>query len=186
MNNYCSVIITTFRHGKREEVAKMSIQSLLKNTTYPFELILMDNTQNNRGLGLARNAGFALSTGDYIAFVDDDILFHSGWLEECISMIDLGDKYIATPVHQPRIQKWELPAVKGYRQNYRAGSNCMVMRRETFIDIGAFMVDTNNPARGTWRAGQLFADKQTRKGYTVLITKEPMAEDMAFNEHSYL
>jgi glycosyltransferase involved in cell wall biosynthesis len=185
-SDFCSVIITTYRHGEREEISKKSIISLLQNTTYPYEFILIDNTQNNRGLGLARNAGYDFGTGNYICFTDDDIDFEPGWLEECIKMVNLGDHYMATPVHQPRIGKWELPPVEGYRQNFRAGSNCMVMKTEAFLDIGRFITNLENPVRNTWRSGQLFTDALVRKGYSVLITKEPMAKDMAFRKHSYL
>ena len=185
-SDFCSVILTNFRHGEREEVSKKSIISLLQNTTYPYEFILVDNTQNNRGLGVARNDGYDMSTGDYICFTDDDIDFKSGWLEECIKMVNLGNRYIATPVHQPRIGKWEAEPVNGYRANYRAGSNCMVMKREAFLDIGRFITNLGNPVRNTWRSGQLFTDAMVRKGYVVLITKEPMAYDMAFGKHSYL
>jgi len=186
MNIFCSVIMTIYRQGMREAIAKESIKSLLENTSYPYELVLVDNTQNNRGLGTARNLAFDMSTGGYIAFVDDDIFYKPGWLEECIKMVDLGDKFIATPVHQPRINKWDLPDVQGYRQNRRTGSNCMVMKRGAFEDIGRFLSCPENPARECWRTGQLFNDSQARKGYTVLVTKEPMAFDMAIGEHSYL
>lgn len=182
---YCSVIMTVYRHGEREGVAKKSITSLLQNTTYPFEFILVDNTQNNRGLGLARNAGYDIATGNFICFTDDDIDFKAGWLEECIKLVQMGTKYIATPVWQPRVNKWELPPVNGYRQNYRTGSNCMVMRPETFEDIGRW-IEGFPPAVNVVKIGHKYSDMISRKGYTFLITKEPMAEDIGLGHHSYL
>lgn len=152
---------------------------MFENTGGEYELILIDNTQNNRGLGGARNLGATMATGDYIAIVDDDVDFKKGWLEECIKMIELGEHFLATPIHQPRIRKWELPQVEGYRQNYRTGSNCMVMRRSTFDKIGPFVT------KSIPTDGMNYATRTTRAGFTFLITKEPLAEDMAFNIHSY-
>lgn len=185
-NNFCSIIVTTYRYGKREEVAKKSIQSLFENTTYPFELILVDNTQNNRGLSVARNVGYSMATGNFLCFTDDDIAFSPGWLTECIKMIHLGDKLLATPIHQPGVKKWELPPVEGYRRNWRCGSNCMVMKREAFEDIGKFVDFTYiSPKYDCAKTGKEFATRLSRRGYSFLITKERMAKDMAIGVHSY-
>jgi len=179
---YTSIVMTCYRKGRygRDEIFKKSIQSLLENTTGEYELILIDNTQQNKGLGAARNLGASMAKGDYLVITDDDIEFKKGWLDECVNMIELGDKFMATPVHQPRIAKWELDPFQGYRQNYRTGSNCMVMRRSAFDEIGLF----NNKSVPT--DGMNYADRISRAGYTFLITKEPLAVDMAFNVHSYI
>lgn len=176
--------MVNYRHGDRESISRESINSLLQNTTYPYEFILVDNTENNRGLGKARNIGLGLSSGSYVAIVDDDIYFEPYWLEECIKMVNIGDRFLATPVHQHHISKWETGMVKGYRNNYRTGSNCMVMRREVIDEVGLF-ITLANPKRETAKTGKNFATRLSRAGYSFLITKEPMARDMARGVHSY-
>ena len=65
--------------GDRNKLFQKSLASLLWYTTYPFELILIDNTENNRGLGMARNEGASRAIGEYVVFTDDDIFFKKGW-----------------------------------------------------------------------------------------------------------
>lgn len=171
----------SFRKGShnRNEIFKKSIASLFENTEGEYELILIDNTQNNRGFGGGRNFGASMATGEYIVFVDDDIEFKNGWLPECLKMIELGDKFIATPIHQIRRRRTEMEPFMGYRRNSRVGSNCMVMRMSAYKDIGQF--DNISVPKD----GMRYADRTIRAGYSFLITKEALAKDMAFNLHSY-
>jgi len=189
MAEFCSIVMLTYRKGSfnRREIAEKSIRSLLECTTFPYELILVDNTENNRGLSAGRNYGASLATGDYVAIADDDILFFNGWLEECIEMLKQGDTYLATPVWQQNIGKWELPPVNGWRNNYRTGSNCMVMRRSTFNDVGLFPSYAERGLKyDSAKTGKAYANMITKKGYTFLITKERRAMDMGLVGHSYL
>ena len=179
-NDYASIIVTSYRHGERDKVARESFASLFQNTTYPFELCLTDNTHQNLGYPKGRNQAATRAGGSYIVIADDDIIYQPGWLEECIAMVNLGDKFMATPVWQPRIGRWELASVNGYRQNYRTGSNCMVMRRSAFDEIGP--IDEISMRH----AGTIYANKITRAGYTFLITKEPMAYDAGFGKPTYI
>jgi glycosyltransferase involved in cell wall biosynthesis len=167
-------------------MSKRSISSLFENTSFPYELILIDNTENNRGLSIGRNLGASMATGKYIAFSDDDILFQPGWLEECVEMVEQGEKFMATPVWQPRVRKWELPSVNGWRQNYRVGSNCMVMRKTAFDDIGKFSWMRRSIKHDASKTGMYYANRITAKGYTFLVTKTRKALDMGIGKHSYL
>jgi len=178
-----SVIMVCFRKGARAPIVKTCLSSLLDCTSNPYELCLIDNTMNNRGLGAARNAAIRSSSGEYIAIVDDDILFNQGWLRECIALLEKypEEKLIATPIHTPipGHKKHEQPSMDGNRVNLRSGSNCMVMRRSSFYDIGEFI--NVHPAKD----GVEFCDRQVRKGYKVIMTKEALAVDMAYRQHSY-
>lgn len=191
MNDYTSIVMPSWRVDglNREKIAQKSICSVVENTPEPHEFILVDNTCNNRGMSGGRNFGASLATGKYIVFIDDDILVFPGWLSACIEAIEQGDKFMATPVYQSRIRRWELPAFNGYRQNYRTGSNCMVMRRSAFEDIGEFALFIGrfrDVKYQTGKAGKYYANSITKKGYTFLITKEPFAVDMGANRHTYL
>jgi glycosyltransferase involved in cell wall biosynthesis len=187
LGNFVSIVYLNYRRGAcdRDTISKLSLASLLENTTYPYELIFVDNTQNNRGFSNGRNFGASLATGKYIAFVDDDILFLPLWLETCIGLVEKGDKYMATPVIQRLIARWELPGVDGVRQNYRTGSNCMVMRRSAFDEIGEFWNFRRGIQYTVAKAGKEYANRITRAGYTFLICNPARATDLGVNKHSY-
>ena len=186
-SKFCSIVMLTYRKGlhDRDSISRKSIASLLEATTFPYELILMDNTQNNRGFSKGRNIGASRAGGDYVAFIDDDIILLPGWLEECIRLIEIGDKFMATPVVQRMVGRWELPQVNGIRQNYRTGSNCMVMRKSAFLDVGMFAEFPRNIAYEVGKAGKHYADRIAKKGYTFLICDPARAIDLGTNKHSY-
>lgn len=181
---HASIIMTCFRRGDRARIFESCISSLLHSSDYPFDIHLVDNTYDNVGLGAARNAAIQRSTGEYLAIVDDDIAFNRDWLSECIKLLanhkDL--KLIATPIHThiPGHKKFEQPPIDGHRVNLRSGSNCMVMTRSSFMDIGPFI--NVHPAKD----GVEFCDRQVRKGYRVIMTKHELAVDLAFRQHSYV
>lgn len=97
-NPFVSIIIPTCNRGW---ILKEAIESVLAQDFASFELIVIDdgstdNTedilnaykdsiiafrQRNRGVGAARNAGLALATGEFVAFLDSDDL----WLPEKLS-----------------------------------------------------------------------------------------------------
>ena len=94
-----SVIIPAFNAASTIE---QTLQSVLDQTTLPFEVIVVDDgstdrtsvvvheftglpikvlTQSNQGLGAARNAGMEIATGEAYAFLDADDLWISTKLE---------------------------------------------------------------------------------------------------------
>ncbi len=105
----------------RSLLLRTCIESILANTNYPAELICADNGGNPDDsdylLGLARegkithvrfpqNLHFAmawnqcakLATGQYLAFICNDIEVAPNWLSECMRILaENEDKLIATP-----------------------------------------------------------------------------------------
>ncbi len=92
---------------ERFQFAQESLESLYAQTTYPFELIYVDNNsptklQNylqtasqQRGFQLlrserflspnqARNLGLSQVNSKYVVFVDNDVIFAPGWLEALV------------------------------------------------------------------------------------------------------
>jgi glycosyltransferase involved in cell wall biosynthesis len=94
----------------RFEVFKVSINSLIKNTTADHDLLILDNgscpeviaylmelrtegyidylflSAENLGYNGGLNFIYSASPGHYIAYSDDDVFFHPGWLEACMQI----------------------------------------------------------------------------------------------------
>lgn len=94
-----SVIIPTY---KRAGLVLSAVRSVLDQSAPPYEIVVVNDgspddtherlkpladagsiryfSQENAGQSTARNRGFAVSSGEYVAFLDDDDLFASGKL----------------------------------------------------------------------------------------------------------
>lgn len=118
--NFIDIVMTTW---KREEITKLSLKVLEKNTNYPYRLILIDNGSNskaqslyakkadiyikmdrNRGLEAAKHIGMDYVKSDYFISTDNDILVppdgpltdnQGDWLESLIMLADGLPEYAA-------------------------------------------------------------------------------------------
>jgi glycosyltransferase involved in cell wall biosynthesis len=205
---FTSVVFVHYASNpERSKMMRKSIDSLLKSTSLPFELIVVDNggsiddsifllgktdrgeintyirNDNNRHFSFARNQAIRMSNGDYIAIVDNDILYDKGWLEECISVLEKypHERIYATPVYnvahwRPKYWLKETLEVNGktFRQNRRAGSNCFVIRREDLQEIGDFYIHRI--------AGTKWTDRAWSLGYHAAVTEEVMVKDQGFRK----
>lgn len=71
-----SVIICS----RTTQIDSVFVDNIKKTIGTGYELIVIDNSQNNYSIFEAYNLGINLSKGDYWCFIHDDILFHSnGW-----------------------------------------------------------------------------------------------------------
>lgn len=90
---------------QRLDILKVVIQALVKHTTYPHDLLIFDNgscppvieylkglreqgvadylfsSRRNIGQFNALRMAFAAAPGEYVAYVEDDVLLYPGWLE---------------------------------------------------------------------------------------------------------
>lgn len=101
-----SVLIVTY--NRLNDLVK-AVQSVLNQTTPPFEVIVIDDCSTNpvklkehkgkirvirnnleRGLSASRNIGVKVAKGEYIAFLDDDATADKHWLRELKRSLDLG------------------------------------------------------------------------------------------------
>ena len=197
-----SVIIAHWaQDAERSETMRMSLTSLFQ-TAPNAEIFIVDNggslldsqwlleqassgfiacyirNRNNMHFGYARNQALKLCEGEYIVIADNDILFQHGWLEECIAFLERNPgKYIATPIAVDQMNtkdsRWN-GSVDGWRLNYRAGSNCFVMRRSDWEEIGFFEAHR--------LAGSLFCNKFVKLGYCVAVMPKSRVVDMGFRK----
>lgn len=133
----------------------------------------------------ARNQAMKHITGNWVAIVDNDIIYRDGWLDMCLRGIGSymrlpekeTNKVIASPINYPYVHKrdprWRHGQVnlKGrfFNLTERAGSNCMVMSRETLKELGEFDLHK--------KAGSLYTDKWVKAGYLVLTPEVNWAFD---------
>ncbi|HND03724.1 MAG TPA: glycosyltransferase [Nitrospira sp.] len=76
------------------ETLALCQEGLSKQTRLPDEVIVVLD-RDRRGVAWGRNEGIARSTGDLIAFVDDDAVPPQDWLERLVTAIDHYDAAVA-------------------------------------------------------------------------------------------
>jgi hypothetical protein len=129
--------------------------------------------------GKSFNIGARMAHGNILAFLCDDVLVQGNWLEECKEIVLKYPKYLATPSF-PLNRKWhELPKIDGYCTNSRVGSDCVVMKRDQYDDIGPF--DEVNPMYD----GSNYLDRRIKKEYAGMMTKTRLAINLGTGVHSY-
>jgi GT2 family glycosyltransferase len=126
--DFVSIIITSYiPNNERAVFMRESISSLIENTNYPYQLIVVDNggsmresewllskadegeihvyirNGTNMHFGYARNQGLKLAHGGYICIADNDIKYKKGWLTECVAVLEgnPNHKIYATPFAYP-------------------------------------------------------------------------------------
>ena len=208
-----SIVFTHHARNKdRSELARKSLDSLIATTkNSPCEIIVVDNggdfndsyyllkkaedgeiqhyvrNSDNLWFGFARNQGVRISSGNFLCFVDNDIVFQDGWLEQCLEVLreTKGQKLFVTPLEVDRAhlqQKYfvdkRVICGKSMWINSFAGSNCWVMHRDDFNVIGEFM---NHPIAGT-KWGRHY----TSLKYAVAVIPKPLAGHLGLSGTPYV
>ncbi len=197
-----AIIFTTWTPDKeRSEMMFRSITSLIQ-TAPTAEILVADNGgnlqdsqwlleltetkhlttytrfRNNMHFAYARNFFMKQTTADYIVICDNDIDFKEGWLEECLNFLENHpEKYLATPLAPDNMHikgKYAVGELDGWKLNLRAGSNCFVISRASYEEIGLFP-DHN-------LAGSKYVDQYLRLGYKMACMPVPKAWDLGFRK----
>jgi len=156
-----------------------------KDTKFLLKLVDSGNittyirNSNNMHFGYARDQAYKHAHGDYVCIADNDLKYSPGWLESCVNVLeDLPkEKIYTTPLDYPTIAmrfRYSTGTVetRGITRplNSRAGSNCFVIRKKDYEEIGGF---------GSHRiAGSLWTNKAVRNGYNACIVEESEVSDM--------
>jgi GT2 family glycosyltransferase len=110
MRKRCDIIIPVWN---QPEVTRECIDSILRNTGYPYRLIIIDNgsetpvqsyllglkekkdldlllIRNDKNLGFVKavNQGVVVSDAPYLCIMNNDTIATSGWLEEMVGVIE--------------------------------------------------------------------------------------------------
>lgn len=187
-------------NDERSSFMRQSLTSLFESGEYHIIVVdnggsvsdtawLVENTQKgnithyvlnrkNMHFAFARNQGLSLTQGEYIVIADNDILYQKGWAEACISFLKENEgKYLATPLAPDPMNKRSVRwcgEQGGWRLNYRAGSNCFMMRRSDFHEIGTFPIHHI--------AGSLYCDRYVRMGYKMACMPHPLCSDLGLRK----
>ncbi len=169
-NTKISVIIPTYR---RSQFVLQAVQSVLKQSFDSIEVIVVDdyscdNTSDilkgindprvvfvqhdaNKGAPAARNTGLSVSSGSYIAFLDDDDYWQPDKLEkqlnvflsrdgESAGLVYCGFKY----KHDGIEKKMTIPHLKGdicmplLSKNFIGSASIPLVRKECLDSVGGF------------------------------------------------
>jgi len=208
MAKFCSIIFTHFgTNTERSQTMRKSLLSLIEHVKYPYELIVVDNGPNekdssffldmlenkrihvyvknmhNMHFGYARNQGVALSRGEYICIVDNDLLYTKDWLTPCVGLLETypEEKIYTTPMYYPMIGLNPRYHVGFLQYNglecelhRRAGSNCFVIRRTDFEKIGLFKYHRI--------AGSLWTDSAVNVGFNACVIPQLGVTDIGLRK----
>jgi len=125
------------------------------------------------------NQALKLAWGDYFVLASNDLHYQREWLEACLKVFEHypDDKLIVSPLDYPTNilrQKYHQGTInvagKDFKLSMRAGSNCFVMKRSTYEEIGEFDLDP--------MAGSKYTDRLVRAGYLTAVPPTNMAIDL--------
>ena len=145
MNCQCIDSLVNSERWGRDELEILLIESN-KNDTYlypDFVSVIIPNESFNFHRFL--NIGLAESTGDYIAFCNNDIIFQKGWWSAIKKVKQRHPKFMCfSPIDRsyPMMTEQEMPSTKdfyiGWENKRHFAAWCFVWERIVFDIIGKF------------------------------------------------
>ena len=161
LNMKCDIIIPVWNE---RELTKACIESLRKNTRYPYRLIIVDNgsepatenylknlknefedfllVRNTENLGFVKavNQGFGASGNPYVCVLNNDTAAHDGWLELLVKIAEIPDASIG--IVNPTSNIFGKNSPDGNQLEWQeldtARGFCMLIKREVIKRIGLF------------------------------------------------
>ena len=178
-----SLVIPVYNNVELTTECVNSIAETLEHCSIGFEVVIVDNGssdatpelcaslegdvtvirfEDNIGFGPACNAGAHASRGEYVVFVNNDVVTLPGWLEPMVAAMDEDDRRAAV---QPKLlfpdgrlndagglmfakgEAWrygmhhpfpDAPVFNVRRAPDYAGGACLMVRRSAFLEVGGF------------------------------------------------
>ena len=174
----------------RKVYLRRCLRSIEKTLDYPAELIVVDNggrdddsdfllrktrgglintyvrNKNNMFYGWAWNQGVKLATSNFVVLSVNDVIFKKGWAKKSLDAL-LNSKPKTLVAITGGKKKYNNGVVGDFVYNSWAGSDCMLMTKESFYDIGEYQTHH--------LAGSIWFNSLHAKGYRILTSLEPLA-----------
>jgi len=207
-NSSCDIIIPVWN---QLEATRQCIDSIFKNTHYPYRLIIIDNgsfrdaaeylrklekehaskiilirNDENAGFVRAVNQGMRKSCAPYICLMNNDTIPADGWLEELVSITEVHPKVGVVNPSSNTFGQCQ-PCKSGenlagqVQELYSARGFCMLIKRELLDAIGLF-----DEIFGTGYFEETdFSFKAQKAGFSIVRAKGSYvyhAENVSFKE----
>lgn len=181
------VMIAWSPNNSRLKVMVQCVKSLRTCTKYPHTWVVVDNgpleqseylktlapdihilNAVNQGPAVSRNTGAGAAESDYIAFVDNDVLFYDDWLGDSIELLENypDRKLIAVPTECTVMRRGAnfIAELGDCNLAKFGGSACWVMKRRSFNEIGPWLQTVPEDAN--------YAARAVEKGYAFIYRRE--------------
>lgn len=154
-------VVTVIPTYRRPEMAEEALDSALAQDYGDHRILLVDDGAGvlpichdqrvtmvslSRNLGVAgavRNVGIALSSSRYVAFLDDDNIWHSDHLSTTIAALEQGADVVYTAIRRVRPDGSPVDEVSVPFERH-------LMRTRSFIDTSAIVVRRSRKTRFSW------------------------------------
>lgn len=173
-----SIIMPTYNRGY---IIGNAIQSVIKQTDFHWELIIVDDgsednteevvkafsdprviyikNEENRGANDARNCGFAVAKGNFLAFLDSDNIWNKKMIERQMEVLPTSENDVAFSFCKQEVIDEDVhifPSVEFdvhyLKETLRRGNvvdtNTVILKREVFEAVDGF--DTKMPRMQDW------------------------------------
>ena len=146
---YAGLEVIVVDDGSPSNEAELALAALeVDEWPWPFRVI----RQQNQYLGAARNTGWRVATGDFVAFLDDDDVPYDSFVESLVraqrssgaDVVTCGMRFFHRPTGPPGADKDDLmwlyigePRELGVVQNQYGGS-CSLWRKDLLERLGGF------------------------------------------------
>jgi len=208
--SFASLCVLSFN---RKKYLERSLETLWANTTYPYELIILDdgshervvqeyifqlvrakkastilmNTDHNMGIGIAVNRGFQIARGDYLFKLDADLDYKPGWLRQCIGLLDKHPEIGCVGLFKYWVQPCNFPdELIETHEDYHEVIDFV----GSAIGMRRAVYDQFGPWHETEHAfgeDKVFKEAVRAGGYKMALTLRDVAENFGFGEqHSSL
>ena len=161
-NNLVSVIITTKNEGNNIENC---LKSVVFQTYKNIEIIVVDNGSTDKTKEIAkkytdwvydkgpersaqRNFGVSVSNGEYILYLDADMILAPSVVESCINEITADDKVIGLYIKEVILGKGLWSKVRRFERSFYDGTPIDAVRfvqKEAFLEAKGFDEDLSGP-----------------------------------------
>lgn len=149
-----------FRYPNRELViVDSSVEPLVRETMGKIDRVRSEH-RPGMSIGMARNVGISLATGDAVVFIDDDDFYGPAYLDTMADALRFGELVNVRDFHS-----WSCLTRKGWLTDRPGGASSLALWREAFFDGRPF----RNTSEG--EDGKFVQDRPDLAATTVYVQR---------------